>query len=151
MSNRQLTLAEKWKRLNKLMATRHTNWFSIQWNTLIVAIKSWWYDVRLVGSVASRIGEISTVEYTFKGNVYRVLVKTVHVGPPREHLANIVSIETAYTHIDVTDIVKPYLGPTEDSHGITITPRMIGLPPLRLMLASGDTIIIDSDSPIRAA
>lgn len=81
------------------------------------------------------------VSYTYKGNPYKLLFRTKR-GPMK--------IQSIYNgDNDVTDIVKQYLGPNEDCHGLNVTPHDIGYDGLIFKLFNGEERLISDKEFIK--
>ena len=84
------------------------------------------------------------ITFTIRGRIHKLLVKNTQ-GPD-----DIIMVINGNGD-DVTDNVRPYLGPNADafaSHADQITPEFFGESELTFMMDSGEDIVIEGVSPI---
>ena len=87
--------------------------------------------------------QFKVLNYKFKGSDYKVLIR-IKRGPSK--------IDAIYDEEgdDVTDIIKSFMGPNEDFHGIlsVITSEMLGYNSLMFKLADETVREFDKNTPI---
>jgi len=141
-NNCQLKL-EKWRQLNRLVATEYNGYFTILWISICMITKGIWINIlQYCNNSITKINK-KTYELTYilNGKLYKIIIE--NKPGPRKVL--LVSDET---QTDISHLVTPYLGPKEDFHGNTITPKFFNKKELIFDLSNGKELIFKENDKI---
>lgn len=123
---------KKWKKLNSLVATRHSNKYMITLISMQMVLQSFYIAfLQYMNTSVVPLGNGKFIlSYIIRGYTYKMIVK------PNFCLSPILQISDENSN-DVTNIVVPYMGPSYDWHGIVYTPHILGYKTLTFELIDG--------------
>lgn len=110
---------------------------TISWIVYLLLYQRMKHNVRLVGK-----GEYE-IDYVLHEELYHFRVHGPR-GPYTKKVLQVINEDDE----DITEDIRPFLGPLEDFHGQTFTPSRLGYRQLTLNLYNGDTIEFKAEDPI---
>jgi hypothetical protein len=124
---------KKWKGLNELVSTRHKTTILIFWFSLKIICHSLYlsflqYMNNSVKKIDRKTYEIS---YIINGKIYKMIVI------PDRGPCPVLQV-TDEKHNDITDIILPYLGPSNNWHTRKFCPNFFKRKSLTLELSNGE-------------
>ena len=125
---------QKWKKLNSLIATTHTNKCKIVWYSLMMIMQTILISFKqyLNNNVKKLNKSTFEITYVIKGQIYKIIISLPSMSGPSPILQ--ISDENQN---DLTDIVLPYMGPLYDWHGNHFTPEFFNCKSLTFELSNG--------------
>lgn len=128
------------RKVNKLVARNYSGAFTILWVSTCMVAKALWLSVwqYFNNSVIKMSGGKYEVTYIINGKIYKMIVKPKR-GPRR------VLMVFDENHFDISDIVFPYLGPGEDFHGRSFTPKFFDKKEIIFALSDGEEIVFTNE------
>lgn len=110
---------------------------TICWIVYLLLYQRVKHNVRLVGK-----GEYE-IDYVLHEELYHFRVYGQR-GPYTRRVLQVINEKDE----DITEEVRPYLGPLEDFHGHIFTPSRLGCQQLTINLYNGETLEFQADDPI---
>jgi hypothetical protein len=112
------TKYNKFRQINRLVATNHKGTCNILWISICLVFKALWINIiQNLNNTVIYLGENNyLITYSVKGVVYKMIVK-----PPRGPKKFLYIYDE--NKIDVSDLLFPYLGPDDNFHGKKYTPK----------------------------
>ena len=130
--NETLDLYRRWKNLNSLVSTRHSNYFKIVINSFWILSKSLY--IQTVQYMDTTVKQIDAknyeITYVINGKLYKMIITPIR-GP-----APLLQVRDEKDD-DITEKILPYLGPRHDWHGCKFTPKNFGYEKITFELADG--------------
>lgn len=141
-NNYQLKL-EKWRKLNKLVGTKYNGYFTILRISICMIIKALWINIiQYCNSSITKIDKKNyELSYVLNGKLYKILIEN-KTGPRK------VLLVSDERQTDISYLVIPYLGPKEDFHSHTITPKFFNRKELIFELSNGEERIFNENDKI---
>lgn len=140
------TIRKKWqdyKRLNKLVATKHSGFFNIHKVSLEMVFEK--EKIRFMNWLDKRVSYIdkntAVVSYSLNDKDYKIVIK-IPRGPSK------VTRITGENDVDMLAEVLPYLGPSLDCHGYQLTPDFFNEEYL-VITYLGQDFVFSANEPIR--
>lgn len=131
-----------WKRLNHLVSMRETNSAFITLISAKIVLATMYLSiVQYLNNSVRKVGKHDyEISYVVSGRMYKMLVTPVR-GRHR------VSSIRNDNNINITNIVRPYLGPKYDWHGMKFTPEFFGSSSLTFEMCDGSVRVVDGIIP----
>ena len=143
VKNKYMIGLQKFQRINRLVSTNYKGVFKIFRISLCMVVQALWSSfVQYLNTTIKQLdGNRYIVTYIIKGKTYKMLVKLKR-GP-----CNILLVSDE-TYNDVSYLIFPYLGPSENFHGDVFTPRFFGKKELVFEFSNGIEKIFQIDDNI---
>ena len=134
----------RFRKLNKLEATRYKTCCMIFWVSIQILGKVLWISfVQWINNSVRKVDRnLYEVSYVINGRLYKMLVKPIRGPAP---ILLVVNDEGE----DITSHVLPYLGAQHDFHGHPFTPRFFEHRQISIETALGETLTFEETDVLR--
>jgi len=141
--NESLNLYRRWKNLNSLVSTKHSNYFKIVVNSILILSKSLYIQtVQYMDTTVKKIdGKNYEITYLIQGKIYKMVITPIR-GP-----APILQVRDEKDD-DITEKILPYLGPRHDWHGCKFTAKNFGFEKITFELADGSAKVFEKNDTL---
>lgn len=95
---------------------------------------------------ARKTDDSYVVEYELNNENYKIVQKYKQTPKPTYFILQ--SLNDSAKKIDVTNQLKPYIGPNHNFHNATLTPSDLGFKQLTIYFSFNNKIIINHDEPL---
>lgn len=134
----------KFRKINRLVSTNYKGIFTILWISLCLIIKALWINaIQYMNNTIVKLDKNKyKVTYVINGKTYEMIVKPIR-GPKKVLLVYDENQE------DVSHLIFSYLGPEEDWHSKSYTPKFFNRNELTFELSNGtQKVFIENDNII---
>lgn len=132
-----------WKRLNKLVSTKHKSHLMINWISFLMVCESSY--LKLITYLNNSVKKIDKnkyeVSYVINGKLYKMVTSTARGPVPILQILN-------EDNIDVTEYIIPYMGPNNDWHNKKYFPDFFNYKSLIFELSNGERKIFNHSETI---